>query len=334
MRKISIIAGWIIGLIVIAIACTKQNTEPVRLTGEAQGTYYAITYYDNQNRNFQSAIDSLFKSFDESASVYSKTSIISRFNRNDSVVIADKVFETIFNKAREISEKTNGAFDITVMPLVNAWGFGYQSRRKVDSAVVEKLLPLIGYKKIRLEGGRLIKEDPAIMIDFNAIAQGYTSDVIGEFLESKGITNYLIDVGGEVLAKGAKDDGSDWKVGIEKPAGDSTSAREVQAIVPLKNRALATSGNYRKYFIENGQRYSHTIDPKTGFPVQHSLLSVSVIADHCISADGYATAFMVMGLEKTKEIAEQNPGLEVYLIYDDNGTNRIWKSKGFHILEE
>ena len=313
-------------------ACNKK-TEPIKITGKAQGTYYAITYYDDANRNFRYQLDSLFKSFDSSASVYLKGSVISRFNSNDSTVVADSTFAYIFRKAMEVSEKTAGAFDITVMPLVNAWGFGFTERTKVDSTKVDSLLPLVGYKKVQLVNGRLIKEKPGIMIDYNAIAQGYTCDVIGKFFEEKGITNYLIDVGGEVLGKGTKSDGSSWVVGIEKPSADAESGREIQIAVKLNNKALATSGNYRKYFTEDGKRYSHTIDPSTGFPVKHSLLSASVIAEDCITADAYATAFMVLGVEKTQEFIEKAKGLEVYLIYDDEGTIKTWKSTGFKVDE-
>ncbi len=326
MRKCILI---LLILSVSMMACNQDEQSPVYLTGEAQGTYYAITYYDSEMRNFQIEIDSIFKAFDLSASVYKKESIISRFNRNDKAVVADKVFEAIFNKATEVSTKTGGAFDLTVMPLVNAWGFGFKKKEKVTQAMVDSLLPLVGYTKVKLVKGKLIKQDSAMMIDYNAIAQGYTSDLIGEFLHKKGIDNYLIDVGGEVLGKGNKPNGDNWKVGIEKPAKDSLSQRAVEVAVELKNKALATSGNYRKYYIEGGQRYSHTIDPKTGYPVQHSLLSVSVLADDCMTADAYATAFMVMGLEKTKDFISNNKGLDVYVIYDQDGEYRTWFSDGF-----
>lgn len=329
-RKINFLKLFV-GLILIGLLAASCNNkrEPVNFTGQAQGTYYAITYFDDQSRDFQPQMDSIFKSFDLSASVYSKESVISRFNRNDSTVLSDQVFEVVFNKAMDVSEKTDGAFDITVMPLVNVWGFGYTERSKVDSALVDSLLPLVGYKKIKLVNGRLQKEDSAMMIDYNAIAQGYTCDLIGEFLESKGINNYLVDVGGEVLAKGTKANGVPWKVAIEKPAADANAERAIQVTVPLKNKALATSGNYRSYFMENGKKYSHTIDPATGFPVQHSVLSVSVLADDCMTADAYATAFMVMGLEKTKQYLSTNTGLEAYIIYDQEGTLTVWSSKGF-----
>jgi thiamine biosynthesis lipoprotein len=323
----------IIALAILIPACKQQEKLPLYLTGEAQGTYYAITYYDDQMRNLQHEVDSIFKAFDLSASVYLKESVISRVNRNDSSVLTDAVFDTVFMKAREVSEKTDGAFDITVMPLVNAWGFGFAKKSTVPMAVVDSLLNLVGYQKVTLANGKVIKENQAMMIDYNAIAQGYTSDLIGNFLESKGIVNYLIDVGGEVLGKGKKPDGNYWKVGIEKPAVDSVSTREIQTTVELKDKALATSGNYRKYYIEGGQKYSHTIDPKTGYPVRHSVLSVSVIADECMTADAYATAFMVMGLDKTKAFISQNKGLEVYVIFDENGKLQSWASDGFAKLQ-
>lgn len=318
-------------LIVVIFSSCNKAPEPVRFAGEAQGTYYSIAYFDELNRNLQPQIDSLFIAFDMSASVYKQASIISRFNNNDTTVIADEVFTEIFKKAKEVSERTGGAFDITVMPLVNAWGFGFTERSKVDSAMVDSLMPLVGYKKISLADGRLIKENPQMMIDYNAIAQGYTCDVIGKFLEDKGIENYLIDVGGEVLAKGQKPDGQKWNVAIEKPAENMNSDRQIQRTVELKDMALATSGNYRKYFTEDGHKYSHTIDPKTGFPVQHTVLSVTVIAGDCMTADAYATAFMVFGLDKTIDFLENNKDMEAYLIYDDHGTMRTWSSDGFPV---
>lgn len=332
MRKVTISLLLIAcSTIFMSTSCRQQMQEPFKLNGEAQGTYYAITYYDDQGRNLKESIDSIFKTFDLSVSVYKPESIISKFNRNDEGVVADSVFETVFKKAMEVSKHTDGAFDITVMPLVNAWGFGYTERNKIDSTVIDSLLPLIGYSKVQLRDGKLIKEDSAMMIDFNAIAQGFTCDLIGKFFSDRGITNYLIDVGGEVLAKGNKPDGSNWKVAIEKPAPDATSSREIQIVVPLRDKALATSGNYRAFIIENGRKYSHTIDPKTGFPVNHTLLSVSVIADDCMTADAYATAFMVMGLEKTKEFLEDNKDLEVFIIYDQEGKMKTWNSSGFKV---
>jgi thiamine biosynthesis lipoprotein len=215
----------------------------------------------------------------------------------------------------DVSANTAGAFDITVGPLVNAWGFGFTDRMKVDQHVVDSLIPLVGYTKVQLVEGRLIKQDQRIRIDFNAIAQGYAVDVVASYLESNGIHCFLVDIGGEVLARGVKTGGEKWNVGIEVPAENADAERKVQAIVTLEDMALSTSGNYRKYFEENGIRYSHTIDPASGYPVKHSLLSVSVLAKDCMTADAYATAFMVMGLEKAKVFLAKQRELEAYFIF-------------------
>jgi len=323
-------------LLIVILSCNSlSKKKEVKIDGLAQGTYYSITYYDRDGINYQPAIDSFFKAFDLSASLYLKESIISRLNNNDPAVIADDAFTVVFNKSMEVSEKTEGAFDITVMPLINAWGFGFTDPMKVDSAIVDSILPLVNFKNITLENGRLIKKNPAIMVDFNAIAQGYSADLIGKMLESKGIENYLIDVGGEVLAKGSKPGNKKWRVGIEKPTETADDAREVKVVVKLRDKALATSGNYRRFFLKDGIKYAHTIDPKTGFPVNHTVLSVSVLANDCITADAYATAFMVMGLEKTKKFLAINPDLDAYIIYSDtNGKLSTWASEGLNELIE
>jgi len=248
--------------------------------------------------------------------------------------MADEAFTAVFNKASEVSEITGGAFDITTMPLTNAWGFGFTDPGKLDRNTVDSLLPLVGYKNIALADGKLIKSNPAITIDFNAIAQGYSADLIGKMLQKEGIENYLIDVGGEVLARGGKPDGSSWRVGIEKPSSDPT-ARDIDAVVLLKNKALASSGNYRRFFMKDGIRYSHTIDPKTGYPVTHSLLSVSVLAEDCMTADAYATAFMVMGLEKSKEFLSLHPELDAHFIFsNERGENEVWSTEGLRRITE
>jgi FAD:protein FMN transferase len=196
-------------------------------------------------------------------------------------------------------------------------------------------LQLVGYKDFALEGERLFKENPGSKIDFNAIAKGYAVDVVGEFLSSKGIEVFLVDIGGEVLARGRKPDGNPWKVGVEKPADDAYSSREIEIIIALKNKAIATSGNYRRFYEEDGIRFSHTINPFTGYPVQHTLLSASVLAEDCITADAYATAFMVMGQEATIGFLESNPELEAFLIYSGNdGELKTWASQGFETLKE
>lgn len=309
---------FLASLILITLFSCKQKPKELKLVkyeGEAQGTYYAVTYYDTDARNFQSSTDSILTQFDRCASIYLDSSIISRVNNNDPNVELDSNFIKIFNLAQKVSGQTDGAFDCTVGPLVKAWGFSIKENKDLEFPKIDTLMKYIGYKKVHVENRRLVKESPQIMIDFNAIAQGYSVDIIARFLESKGIENYLVDVGGEVLGKGQKIDGSPWIVGIEKPAADSEAERIVQTKVQLKDKALCTSGNYRKYRMINGKKYSHEIDPKTGFPVTHNLLSVSVMAADCGTADAFATAFMVMGLEKSKAFLTKHPELEAYFIF-------------------
>ena len=214
-----------------------------------------------------------------------------------------------------MSKAADGAFDMTVGPLVEVWGFGFESREKAGKHLVGSLLPLVGYQKIKIVNRKVIKADPRMQIDFNGIAQGYSDDVVGRFFDSPGIHNYLIDIGGEVKGKGQKPDGPSWRVGIKKPAADKDSPRTLKAVISLKNMSVATSGSYRKYYEENGLRYSHTIDPKTGYPVQHSLLSVSVLTRNTALADAYATAFMVMVYKKLCAFVESHPGLEAFFIW-------------------
>ncbi|MBL7137975.1 MAG: FAD:protein FMN transferase [Bacteroidales bacterium] len=291
--------------------------EKIHFTGEAQGTYYAVTYYSSDIKNYQPSIDSLLKDFDQTASLWVKNSMINRVNNNKDVVVND-LFLELFRISRVVSEATDGYFDITVGPLVNAWGFGADSKPAIRQGTVDSLLPLVNFRNVRIENGKVIKADPRIKIDFNAVAQGYSVDLISSFLESRGIENYLVDIGGEVYARGTKPGGKSWQIGIEKPSEDQSSSREINAELPITNHAVATSGNYRKYYEQDGIRYSHTIDPHTGYPVRHSLLSVTVVADRCAYADAYATAFMVMGLDNTLLFLDgKQPDLEVYFIYSD-----------------
>ena len=296
-------------------ACTfQQENKPVKLIGETQGTYYSIIYYDDQQRDFQYEIDSLLKDFDQSLSLWVPNSIISMVNRNDTMVILDHFFIENFEIAMEVANKTNGAFDPTVGSIVRAWGFGFDATKHVDDKIIDSILQFTGYQKIRIGDRKLVKDDIRTTVDFNAIAQGYSVDLLGSFLEEQGIKNYLVDIGGEVKAIGNKPDGIKWKVGIEKPAENINDQRDLKAVVTLKDKSIATSGNYRKFYEEDGIRYAHTINPKTGYPVQHSLLSVSVMAESTAIADAYATAFMVMGLEDAKSHISKDPSLEAFFI--------------------
>ena len=317
----------------LLINCNQESNKIIKISGNAQGTTWQITYLSENNSNYKGAIDSIFNRIDLSLSTYDPASIISRINKNDTGVVVDDYFMEVFNKSIEVSDKTKGLFDVTVAPVVNAWGFGFTKKAEVDSAMIDSLLDFIGYKMVRLEGKKLIKKKPQIMLDFNAIAPGYTVDVLTSYLESKGIINYIVELGGEVKAKGKKNNNENWTVGIDQPNEIPTEGRPLQAIIKLKDRALATSGNYRKFYIENGKKYAHIIDPYTGYPAKHNLLSATVLAGDCMTADAYATAFMVMGLEKSKQFLSENRELqlEVFFIYDENG---VWKTYTSETLKE
>jgi thiamine biosynthesis lipoprotein len=321
-------------IITVFLSCNHDIKEQlVKFSGETQGTYYNITYYSSSGQNYQQDIDSILNALDQSVSVYNASSIISRINNNDTTALADSAFINIFNYAKEVSDKTGGAFDMTIGPLVNAWGFGTSPIMKTDSASIDSIRKLVNYNAVRLSGQKVKKDNPGIRFDFNAIAQGYSIDIISGFLDEKGISAYLVDIGGEVYAKGHKPSGQRWRVGIEKPAQDIEAGQQVKVIVEIEDEALSTSGNYRKYYEKDGIRYSHTIDPSTGYPVTHTLLSVSVKAKNCWTADAYATAFMVMGLEKSKLFLEHEKNLDAYFIFSDQGGNmKSFATKGIEKL--
>ena len=310
------------------INCNQSTLETIRLAGRAQGTTWQISFLSENNSTYKEAIDSIFRRIDSSLSTYLPVSIISRINKNEEV-LADEHFVNVFRKSIEVSENTNGLFDVTVAPLINAWGFGFTNKGKVDSTTIDSLLQFVGYKMVRLEGRKLIKQHPSSMLDFNAIAPGYTVDLLCTYLESKGINNYLVELGGEVRAKGKKQSNQNWTIGIDQPNETAVEGRPLKAIIKLENKALATSGNYRKFYIEGGKKYTHIIDPHTGYPAKHHLLSATVIAGDCSTADAYATAFMVMGLEKSKEFlaTHKELSLEVFFIYDENGAWKTYSSE-------
>ena len=315
-------------LITLLSGCSRIY-QKMTINGQTQGTYYAITYYDYDGRNFRQDIDSILQAFDACASLWNPNSVLSRLNNNDTSVIPDEWFIDLFNKSQQISGITSGSFDMTVGPLASAWGFGFEDRIALDSAKVDSLLQFTGYQLVEIDQGRFIKKDPRIRIDFNAIAQGYAVDLLASFLESQRLDIFLIDIGGEVFARGLKPDGSKWRVGIEKPAAGPSNDRQLKAVLELKDEAVATSGNYRKFIEENGIRYSHAIDPSTGYPTRNSLLSVSVRAKSCWEADAYATALLVMGLEKSLAFLSSHPELDAYLIYSgSSGELKTEMTKG------
>lgn len=322
----------------LLVACKTKKSEYLKISGFAQGTTYHITYENSNNQDYSTDIDSILKAFDKSLSVYDSTSVISRINDGDPSVEADNWFIEVFNKSAEVNAISGGAFDITVGPVVRAWGFGNGPIAKHDTAYIDSLLQFVGMDKVKLEGRKVIKKYPGVKIDVNAIAQGYSVDVVCDFFKNKGIKNYLVEIGGEVRGKGTNASEKFWQIGIDKPTdGNMMPGEQLQAIIQINNKSLATSGNYRKYFVENGIKYAHTIDPKTGFPARNTLLSTTVVCDDCITADAYATAFMVIGLEKSKELISKLQGVEVYFVYSNlQGQYEVFISEGMKkmIVEE
>lgn len=317
-------------LVFYCISVFSQQTQiPIKIEGEAQGTTYHITYFDHQNRDFQPEIDKILNDFDLSVSTYIPNSIISKINSNERNIIVDKYFIACFNKAKEVWKNTNGAFDPTVYPLSNAWGFGPGKKQKIDKVKIDSILQFVGFQLIELKGNKIVKKDPRVALDFNAFAQGYSVDVVSDFLNSKKIKSYIVEIGGEVYAKGKKPDGKNWTIGIEKPIDNKESENPLKAIAKLENRAIATSGNYRRFVIEDGVKYAHHIDPKTGYPTKNNLLSASVFAKECISSDAYATGILVLGLEKAKVFLQKHPELQAYLIYsDEKGNYQVYETPG------
>ncbi len=317
------LAFLIIGTVIIV---RQQRSTPYQKdTGFIFGTVYNITYqYD---KSLKADIEAELKKVDGSLSPFNKHSIITKINRNEDVTV-DKMFADVFNLARQISTETDGAFDITVAPLVNAWGFGFKNDTQPTRHAIDSLKQLTGYMKVSLDGMKVSKKDPRMMLDCSAIAKGYACDVVAEYLRKRGIENFMVEIGGEIVTQGINEKRLPWKIGVTKPVDDSLNTnQELQTVLNVTNKAMATSGNYRNFYYKNGKKYAHTIDPVTGYPVQHNILSATVIADNCATADAYATAFMVMGLDKAKAVLGRHPELMAYFIYSDkNGNNAVWFS--------
>ena len=309
-------------------SCKNTPAEYIANKGMVYGTYYSIKYEHPEGKDIQNEINEELARLTQIFSHYEKEATISKVNNNIETVL-EREFISCFNRAMEISETTNGAFDITAGPLISAWGFGPEDRQKMTPEIVDALKQVCGYEKIKLEDGKIIKEKPEMTINMSAIAKGYTCDLIGDFLAEHGSKNYMVDIGGEVVTKGKNDRGKTWSIGIREPI-ENPLQNDLNAALKLPDRALATSGNYLNFYEVDGKKYAHTIDPSTGYPVQHSLLSATVIANDCMTADAYATAFMVLGKDIGIEIARLVPGLEIYFIYaDENGENQVYMSEGF-----
>jgi len=305
-------------LLIVGTIVILKKQPPFRTNeGMVFGTIYKITYQHNDD--LQNEIKAAMMEVDNSLSPYNPNSIITRINHNEDTVLNEH-FLHVFNLAQQISAETEGAFDITVAPLVNAWGFGFKHSIDIDPNVIDSLRQFVGYQKIKLEDGKIVKEDARTMLDCSAIAKGYGVDRVARLLDQKGVQHYMVDIGGEVVLKGKNPRMKTWRIGINKPVEDSLSVnQELQTILEVSGVGMATSGNYRKFYYKDGKRYAHTIDPRVGTPVQHNILSATVIAKDCTTADAYATAFMVMGLEEAKAFCEAHPELHAYFICDGEG---------------
>ena len=322
---------WQLPFLILLIVGTvliirQQQSLPYQTnSGMVFGTVYNITY--ECDSNLHEAIKAELQKVDNSLSPFNAQSIITAINQNQDVK-PDEMFLTVFNKAMEISRETGGAFDITVAPLVNAWGFGFKNGIQPDRHQVDSLRRLIGYEKVSLKDDRIVKQLPDIMLDCSAIAKGFGSDVVARFLQQQGVKNFMVEIGGEIVTSGVNPQRLPWKIGVTKPTDDTLSVKgEIQSVLNVTDLAMATSGNYRNFYYKDGKKYAHTIDPKTGYPVQHSLLSATVLAKDCATADAYATSFMVLGIDGAKEVLERHPELMAYFIYSDGkGQNAVWCS--------
>ena len=326
-------------LTMVMVACQPSVNEKVYLIeGEAQGSTYHIKYIAERDENLKPAIDSILEVIDRSMSTYRPDSAISKINQGDTTVVVDEHFRKVFEASQQIWQESEGLFDPTVGVLVNAWGFGKQKISEADLPTdkkIDSLKKYVGFDKVALTEKNLIKKRyTEILFDFNAIAQGYTSDVVANYLSAKGIKNYIVEIAGEMYLKGRNTvEDKSWTIGVENPL-KPLDDRDLVATIQFTDKGLATSGNYRKVWIDsNGRKYVHSINPITGRATQSDVLSATVVAPSTMLADGYATMFMVMGLAKSKAFLEKHPDLAVLLVYsDDKHQEATYKTKSFEKL--
>lgn len=331
MRTIKIPLLFILS--VLFISCNsgkkKENYTYFRDSGEIFHTLYHIKYA--YGRSLEKEILSELERFEQSLNPFRDNTVITKINSNMPVK-PDSLFLDVFNKAMEVSRMTEGKFDITASPLIDAWGFGFKNMDDVTPAIIDSLKRFVGYHKIRIDSeGNVVKSDPRVQLNTSAISKGYSCDLVARLLDRYGIENYMVEIGGEVVAKGMNDRGVCWRIQVDKPVDDFTGMlHEQQIVLSLCDKSVATSGNYRNYYVKDGKKYAHTIDPQTGYPSEQDILGATVIADDCMTADAYATAFMASGLEKSKEIARKIPGLHYYFIYvKPDSTLDVAYSEGF-----
>ena len=322
---------WQLPFLVLLIVGTvliirqQQSTPYQKNAGLIFGTTYSVTYQCGED--LQEEIEAELKKVDDEFSMFNSQSIVARLNNGEQPELSND-FIDVFKLARQVSEDTNGAFDITVAPLVNAWGFGFKHEQMPSKEQVDSLRELIGYRYVTLKDKTITMQKPGMMLDFSAIAKGYGVDVVARLLERHDIKNYMVEIGGEITTRGINPERVPWRIGVNKPSEDALNENhELQTILNVTDKSMATSGNYRNFYVKGGKKYAHTIDPKTGYPVQHSLLSATVLTDRCAKADAYATSFMVLGMDGAKQILERHKELMAYLIYTDNkGNLSVWYS--------
>ena len=328
-RLVSLLILLIV-VITVLFRSSKPNTQLVNLSGQTMGTIrYQVKYFDVEDRHFQSEVDSILVAFNQILSTYITTSEISLFNisKKDTFPVNSSLFSDVIEKSFEVYNQTDGYFDPTVAPLVNAWGFGPKDRKQLDSTQVKEIMQTVGMHSIRFEKRVLFKRIKEVNLDFSAIAKGQAVDLISDFLLKNGIENFMVEIGGELRVHGKKDDESLWKIGIQDPRVDKNAASKLFATVNLEDLAVATSGNYRNYYEQDGKLIAHIIDPKTGYPAETNMLSASVFSLDCMTADAYATAFMAMGFKKAQRIIRRRQDLDAFFIYSDQaGDIQIWIS--------
>lgn len=322
---------WQLPFLVLLIVGTvliirqQQSTPYQKNAGLIFGTTYSVTYQCGED--LQEEIEAELKKVDDEFSMFNSQSIVARLNNGEQPELSND-FIDVFKLARQVSEDTDGAFDITVAPLVNAWGFGFKHEQMPSKEQVDSLRELISYRYVTLKDKTITMQKPGMMLDFSAIAKGYGVDVVARLLERHDIKNYMVEIGGEITTRGINPERVPWRIGVNKPSEDALNENhELQTILNVTDKSMATSGNYRNFYVKGGKKYAHTIDPKTGYPVQHSLLSATVLTDRCAKADAYATSFMVLGMDGAKKILERHKELMAYLIYTDNkGNLSVWYS--------
>ena len=326
----------LIAIVLFLSSCFgKKEIESIKLSGKSIGTFYHITYYDKYQRNFQDEVQEVLNQMMNSCNVFDANSTLSKLNANSSNQM-DTIIRDILQKALYVSEKSNGYFDVTAGTLINLWGFGSagKNNNEINQQMIDSVLLIVGYNKVHIgENLTLVKENPDITLNFGAIAKGYAVDQVARFFDSKGIDSYLIEIGGEISAKGKKPNGKAWTVGISAPDERNPLGQEIQTRIELTNKSLATSGNYRNFYLVKEEKRVHTINPLTGHPADNELLSVTIIANDCTTADAFATAVMVAGLEEGLDIIANEPDIEAYFIYlTDDNTIRTHATKGFEAL--